>query len=77
MTLELSDWDAIKDSALKPFDEPVAKTSERWARLVEVSAVFARRVFQNSQQHALGTTTYDNFLDICGAAEELRVLHTT
>ena len=47
--------------------------SELWARL----GLFARRVFQHFQQLTLGATTYDNFLDIRGAAEELRVLHTT
>jgi len=76
MTLELSDWKRIKDSALKPFND-VAEPSELWARLGEVSALFARRVFQHFQQLTLGATTYDNFFDIRGAAEELRVLHTT
>jgi hypothetical protein len=76
MTLELFDWDAITGTVLKPSDD-LAKTSELWAHLVEVSALFARRVFQHSEPHTLGTTTYDNLFDICGAAEELRVLHTT
>ncbi len=115
MILELSDLDLIKDSALKKFDERVAKagpnkrqeiereavrlesqleqlysltalmarrqpdvaeTAELWQRLVRICDVFASRVLQLSQQHALGTAAYDGILDIRGAAEELRALHS-
>ncbi|MEK7677977.1 MAG: hypothetical protein AAB676_19270 [Verrucomicrobiota bacterium] len=114
MTIELSDLDTIKDTALKRFEERVAKanpanpeeiereaarlesqleqlysftalmarrepdiakTAELWTRLVRICDLFAGRVFQFSQQHALGTTAYDNILDIRSAAEELRALH--
>ena len=112
--LEISDLEAIQDSALKKFDERVAraapkrediereadrlesqleqlysltalmarrepdvtKTAELWQRMVRTCDVFAARLFQLSQQHALGTTAYDHMLDIRSAAEELRALHT-
>ena len=115
MIFELSDLDVIKDSALKKFDERVAKagpanpeeiereaarlesqleqlysltalmarrepdvtaTAELWRRLVRICDVFASRISQLSQQHTLGTAAYDAILDIRGAAEELRVLHS-
>jgi hypothetical protein len=114
MVLELSDLDVIEESALRRFDERVAKadpanregiereaarlesqleqlysltalmarrepdmagTAELWGRLVKICDVFAGRVFQFSQQHALSTSAYDNILDIRSAAEELRALH--
>ena len=115
MTLELSDLDSVKDSALKQFDERVAKadpanrneierevarlesqleqlysftalmarrepdmakTAELWARFVKTCDLFAGRVFQLSQQLALGMVAYDHILDIRSAAEELRTLHS-
>jgi len=114
MILELSDLDVIKDSALKKFDERLAKadaanreqiereaawlgsqleqlysftavmarrepdmarTAELWQRLLRTCDVFAARIMQLSQQHALGTSAYDSILDIRGSAEELRALH--
>src|SRR5881296_3886450 len=98
MILEISDLEAIQDSALKKFDERVsraaarrediereavrlesqleqlyslsalmarrepdmAKTAELWGRLVKTCDIFAARLFQLSQQHALGTTAYDH-----------------
>ena len=114
VTLELSDLDVMKDTALKKFDERVAKagpsnreeiereavrlesqleqlysltaimarrepdmtkTAELWRRLVKICDVFANRIGQLSQQHALATSVYVSILDIRGAAEELRVLH--
>jgi len=113
MILEISDLEAIQDSALRKFDErvsraaarrediereadrlesqleqlyslsalmarrepDVAKTAELWGRLVKTCDLFAARLFQLSQQHALGTTAYDHILDIRSAAEELRALH--
>src|SRR5206468_8580080 len=98
MVLELSDLDVIKDTALKRFDErvaktdpadreeiereaarlesqleqlysltaliarrepDVAKTAELWGRLVRICDVFAGRISQLAQQHALGTSAYD------------------
>ena len=53
----------------------MAKTAELWGRLVKTCDIFAARLFQLSQQHALGTTAYDHILDIRSAAEELRALH--
>src|SRR5262245_60857200 len=114
MTLEISDLEAIQNSALRKFEERVAKaadnreeiareatrlesqleqlfslsalmarrepdvtkTAELWARLVRVCDLFSARLYPLSQQHALGTTAYDNILDIRTAAEELRALHT-
>ena len=114
MTLEISDLEAIRDSALRNFDERVAKaaakrediereasriesqleqlyslsalmarrdpdvtqTAELWGRLVRICDLFAARLFQLSQESALSTTAYDHILDIRGAAEELRALHT-
>jgi hypothetical protein len=115
MTLELSDLDVIKDSALRKFDERLAKagpgnreeiereavrlesqleqlysltaimarrepdvgkTAELWNRLVRICDVFAGRLSQLSQDHTIATSAYDSILDIRGAAEELRVLHT-
>src|SRR5438445_12769307 len=115
MVLELSDLDVIKDTALKRFDErvaktdpadreeiereaarlesqleqlysltaliarrepDVAKTAELWGRLVRICEVFAGRISQISRQHALATSAYDSVLDIRGAAEELRALHS-
>src|SRR5437867_901114 len=113
MILEISDLEAIQDSALRKFDErvsraaarrediareadrlesqleqlyslsalmarrepDVAKTAELWGRLVKTCDLFAARLFQLSQQHALGTSAYDHILDIRSAAEELRALH--
>lgn len=113
MTLEISDLEAIQDSALRKFDERVTKaaakrediereadrlesqleqlyslsallarrepdvtrTAELWERLVRTCDVFAARLFQLSQQHALDTTAYDHILDLRSAAEELRALH--
>lgn len=64
-------------SALMARREPdVAKTAELWGRLVKICDPFAARLFQLSQQHALDTTAYDHILDLRGAAEELRALHT-
>jgi len=115
MTLEFSDLDAIRDSALKKFDEriaratpdsrdeiareasrlesqleqlysltalmarrepDVAKTAELWQRLVRICDLFAGRVFQLAQQQASAHSIYDSILDIRGAAEELRALHS-
>ena len=115
MMLELSDLDVIKDSALKRFDErvaktdpanrellereaarlesqleqlysltalvarrepEVAKTAELWSRLVRICDVFAGRLSKLSQQQAFDTSAYDSILDIRGAAEELRALHS-
>jgi hypothetical protein len=115
MILEPSDLDVIQDSALKRFDErlakadpanreqieretarlesqleqiysftalmaqrepDVAKTAELWRRLVRICDVFASRISQLSQQQGLGISAYDNILDIRGAAEELRALHS-
>jgi len=64
-------------SALMARREPdVARTAELWARMVRICDIFAARLFQLSQQHAIGTTAYDHILDIRSAAEELRALHT-
>lgn len=64
-------------SALMARREPdVAKTAELWGRLVRTCDLFAARLFQLSQQHSLDTTAYDHILDIRGAAEELRALHS-
>lgn len=41
-----------------------------------VTAGGAARLYQLSDQHALGTATYDNILDIRGVARELRALHS-
>ncbi|MCI0626376.1 MAG: hypothetical protein L0387_32820 [Acidobacteria bacterium] len=114
MTLEISDIEAIQNSALRKFEERVSKaaankeeiaheasrlesqleqlfslsalmarrepdvikTAELWERLVRVCDLFAARLYQLSQQHALGTAAYDSILDIRTAAEELRALHT-
>jgi len=54
----------------------LARTAELWERLVRTCDVFAARLFQLSQQHALGTAAYDHILDIRSAAEELRALHS-
>jgi hypothetical protein len=114
MILEHSDLEVIKDSALKKFDDRMAKvnsanreeiereaarlesqleqlysltaliarrepdvaeTAELWHRLVRMCDVFASRLAQLSQQHALVTSAYDSILDIRSAAEELRALH--
>jgi hypothetical protein len=64
-------------SALMARREPdVTKTAELWKRLVRTCDLFAARLFQLSQQHALGTTAYDHILDIRSSAEELRALHS-
>ena len=64
-------------SALLARREPdVVRTAELWERLVRTCDVFAARLFQLSQQHALGTAAYDHILDIRSAAEELRALHS-
>jgi hypothetical protein len=114
MRLEISDLEAMQDSALRKFDErvtmaaakrediereadrlesqleqlyslsallarrepDVTRTAELWGGLVRTCDVFAARLFQLSQQHALGTAAYDHILDIRSAAEELRALHT-
>ena len=115
MTLEISDLDTIKDTALKTFEErlakasledragmereasrlesqleqlysftalmarrepDMAKTEELWARFVRICDLFAGRVYQLSQEHALSSAAYDNILDIRSAAEELRALHS-
>jgi len=114
MILEISDLEAIQDSALRKFDERVSKaaarreviereadrlesqleqlyslsalmarrepdvtrTAELWSRLLRICDVFAARLFQLSQRHALSTTAYDHILDIRSAAEELRALHS-
>lgn len=54
----------------------MAKTAELWERLVRTCDVFAARIIQLSQRQAVGTSVYDSILDIRGAAEELRVLHS-
>ena len=113
MVLEISDIEAIQNSALQKFEERVSKpavsreqiereasrlesqleqlfslsalmarrepdvtkTAELWGRLVRTCDQFAACLYQLTQQHALGTTAYDNILDIRTAAEELRALH--
>ncbi len=54
----------------------MAKTAELWQRVVGVCDVFAARLIRLSDQHALGKAAYDHVLDIRGAAEELRALHS-
>ncbi len=64
-------------TALMARHEPdMSKTAELWARLVKFCDVFAGRVFQLSQQHALEMVAYDNILDLRSSAEELRALHS-
>jgi hypothetical protein len=64
-------------SALMARREPdVTKTAELWGRLVKICDLFAARLCQLSQRDALGTAACDSILDIRGAAEELRALHT-
>lgn len=62
-------------AALARREPDVIRTAELWQDLVRTCDVFAGRVFQLSQQHALGTAAYDHILDIRSAAEELRALH--
>ena len=62
-------------AALARREPDVACTAELWLNLVKTCDVFAGRVFQLSQQYALGTAAYDQILDIRSAAEELRTLH--
>ena len=63
-------------TALMARREPeVTGTAELWGRLVRTCDLFAARLFQLWQQHALGTTAYDHILDIRSAADELRALH--
>jgi hypothetical protein len=54
----------------------VAQTAALWNGFVRTCDVFAGRIFQLSQQYALGTAAYDHILDIRSAAEELRALHS-
>jgi hypothetical protein len=54
----------------------VARTAELWDSLLKTCDLFAGKVFQLSQQHSLGIAAYDHILDIRGAAEELRALHS-
>ncbi len=54
----------------------VRATAELWDGFVKTCDHFAGRIFQLSQQYSLGTEAYDSILDIRGAAEELRALHT-
>ncbi len=64
-------------TALMARREPdIAKTAELWTRLVRICDVFAGRVYQLSQQYPVGSSAYDNMLDLRGAAEELRALHS-
>ncbi len=53
----------------------VARTADLWEGFVQTCDLFAGRIFQLSQQYALGTAAYDSILDIRSAAEELRALH--
>ncbi len=53
----------------------VARTAELWEGFVRTCDQFGGRIFQLSQQYALGTAAYDSILDIRSAAEELRALH--
>ncbi len=53
----------------------IVKTAELWDNLVSTCDSFAGRVFQLSEQYALGTAAYDGILDIRSAAQELRDLH--
>ncbi len=57
-------------------ESDVAKTAELWTSLVKTCDVFAGKVFQLSQQFSLGTSAYDNILDIRSSAEEMRALHS-
>ena len=63
-------------AALARRESDVAQTAELWENFVRTCDSFAGRVFQLSQQHALGTAAYDRILDIRSAGEELRALHT-
>jgi hypothetical protein len=54
----------------------MARTAELWSGFVKTCDLFAGRIFQLSQQYALGTVAYDSILDIRSAAEELRALHS-
>ena len=54
----------------------MARTAELWQRLVRTCDAFAARILELSRQHDLGTAAYGNILDIRGAAEELRALHS-
>lgn len=54
----------------------VARTAELWDGFVKTCDLVAGRIFQLSQQYSLGTEAYDSILDIRGAAEDLRALHT-
>lgn len=57
-------------------EQDVDKTAAIWARLVRICDVFAARVYQLSEPTPLSSAAYDNMLDIRGAAEELRALHS-
>ena len=64
-------------TALMAGREPdVTATAELWQRLVRICDVFANRISQLCQQQTLGNSAYDSILDIRGAAEELRALHS-
>jgi hypothetical protein len=54
----------------------VTRTAELWEGFVKTCDLFAGRIFQLSQQYALGTAAYDSILDIRSTAEELRALHS-
>ena len=62
-------------AALARREPDVTRTAELWQSLVRTCDLFAGRVFQLSQLHALDTAAYDQILDIRSAAEELRALH--
>lgn len=54
----------------------VVRTADLWRNLVQICDLFAGRVYQLAQRYPIAASTYDNMLDIRGAAEELRVLHS-
>jgi len=54
----------------------VGKIAELWDGFVKTCDLFAGRIFQLAQQYSLGTQAYDRVLNVRGAAEELRALHT-
>ena len=62
-------------AAVARHEPDVARTAELWEGFVKTCDLFAGRIFQLSQQYALGTAAYDSILDIRSAAEELRALH--
>lgn len=62
-------------AAVARHEPDVARTAELWEGFVKTCDLFVGRIFQLSQQYALGTAAYDSILNICSAAEELRALH--